>query len=181
MQMDTGLDTGPVLAKTLTRIDPHETGLKLTERLSLLGATLLCESLPRLASLQAEPQDDSIATYAPKLTPEVAAIDWSRQALDIHNQVRALAGRETAWTRLHHQRMELRIRVHAGVHLPGEAAAAPGQIVPHSRADLIVVQTGRGHFGISHLQIPLGKGTVQPASAARNGFPFLKSADTRFH
>lgn len=180
MQMDTGLDTGAVLASATTPIGCDETGMALADRLSTLGANLLCASLPRLGCLQPHPQDDRFATYAPKLTPEIAAIDWRRPAEGIHNQVRALAGRETAWTRLPHGSGELRIRIHAGVHLPGGSVAAPGQIVPHPRSDLIVVQTGQDLFGVSHLQIPMGKGTIQPASAARNGFPFLRSADTRF-
>lgn len=180
MQMDIGLDTGAVLASEKTPIGPDETGIALTERLSEIGANLLCASLPRLESLQPQPQDDSLATYAPKLTSEFAAINWGRPAPDIHNQVRALAGRETAWTRLPHENGELRIRIHAGVSLADNATATPGQVVRHPRADLIVVQTGEGQYGISQLQIPLGKGTIQAASAAKNGFPFLRSTDTRF-
>ncbi len=175
MRMDAGLDTGSVLARSTLQIDPEDTGVSITSRLADLGASQLCKHLPLLASLAAELQDDKHATYAPKLTPDAAAIRWSGSAVEIHNQVRALTGRETAWTGICHEDEEIRVRVYSGVVLDTTSTGNVGQIVQHPRADLIAVQTGSGLFGISQIQLSIGKGTVQPASAARNGFGFLKS------
>ncbi|MBM4204346.1 MAG: methionyl-tRNA formyltransferase [Gammaproteobacteria bacterium] len=195
MQMDKGLDTGPVLATASTPIDPQETGATLTDRLAHIGSALLCNCLSRLHQLSARPQDESQATAAPKLNPSTAVIDWKKPAAEIHNQVRALAGRSTAWSTLLGGDQKVLIKIHAGEVLPEEpqreelqreepqsmelkevrsvSEARPGAIVRHDRQDLIVVQTSRGLYGIRLLQLALGKGTIQPASAARNGFAFL--------
>jgi len=177
MQMDKGLDTGPVLATASTAIDPHETGAMLTDRLACIGSELLCDCLSRLDHLSATTQEESKATAAPKLNSSSAAINWNKPASEIHNQVRALAGRTTAWSTLHSGDQRVLIKIHAGEALPETSEATmnahPGAIVRHQRQDLIVVQTGSGLFGIKLLQLALGKGTIQPAASARNGFGFL--------
>ena len=88
MRIDTGLDTGPVLARRATPIRaPTETGAALTERLADLGAREMLDCLARLDELEPIPQDPAGATQAPKLTARDAVIDWTRPAADI-----ALAG-----------------------------------------------------------------------------------------
>ncbi len=91
MQMDAGMDTGPVLAKRATRIGEQETAPELTARLAQLGAELLSETLPRIerAEIKPVPQDDSEATYAPLLKREDGLIDWRMSAREIANRVRA--------------------------------------------------------------------------------------------
>jgi methionyl-tRNA formyltransferase len=173
MRMDRGLDTGPVLATESTHIDPDETGATLTARLATMGSELLCRCLPQLDQLMSTPQDDSTATIAPKLRPSIAAINWNNPATVIHNQVRALAGRQTAWSTLRHRNQSVLVKVHAGESLSGKSANQPGSIVQHNRQDIIVVQTGEGLYGIRLLQLAAGKGTIQAAAAARNGFVFL--------
>ncbi len=90
MQMDEGMDTGPVLMQRTTHIDPEETALELGSRLAQIGADLLREGLPLLdrGELPAVRQDDSRATYAPLLTKADGLIDWTMPADEIANRVR---------------------------------------------------------------------------------------------
>jgi methionyl-tRNA formyltransferase len=91
MQMDAGLDTGPVLASAACLIEPDDTGGALHDRLSVLGAQLLKENLDRIFRGELEPhaQDHSQASYADKLEKAEAMIDWSMSAEQIACQVRA--------------------------------------------------------------------------------------------
>jgi methionyl-tRNA formyltransferase len=100
MQMEVGLDTGPVLACRATPIDPTDDTPTLTERLALVGRDLLVETLPKLAAGQItpEPQDDRLATYAPKIQREDARLDWSKSAVELERQVRAYRGWPDAFT-----------------------------------------------------------------------------------
>ena len=82
MLLDAGLDTGPLLAKRALPLAPDETGQSLHDKLSQLGAELLVETLPRYLNGEIEPQeqDDSLATYAPRIKKEEGRIDWTRSA-----------------------------------------------------------------------------------------------------
>ncbi len=92
MRIDAGLDTGPMLIKAETAIGGDENALDLGRRLSVMGAGLLVEALDGLAAgrIVAQPQDNAQATYAPMLKKEDGRIDWSRSAVQIHNQVRGM-------------------------------------------------------------------------------------------
>ncbi len=92
MRIDAGLDTGPMLLKAETAIGADETAIDLGRRLSIIGADLLVEALHGLADARIvlQPQDNSQATYAPMLKKEDGRIDWSRSAVQIHNQVRGM-------------------------------------------------------------------------------------------
>ncbi|MGE3268684.1 MAG: methionyl-tRNA formyltransferase [Chloroflexota bacterium] len=100
MQMEVGLDTGPVYARRSTPISPEDDTPILTERLAQIGRDLLVETLPRLAAgeITPEPQDDALATYAPKIQREDARLDWSLPALDLWRRVRAYRGWPDAFT-----------------------------------------------------------------------------------
>ncbi len=91
MKMDPGLDTGDILAQRSTPIQPLETGGELSDRLSVLGAQLLGETIPSYASggLQPVPQDDSLATHAPMLKKADGWLDYRRPAEELARQVRA--------------------------------------------------------------------------------------------
>jgi methionyl-tRNA formyltransferase len=91
MRMDAGMDTGPMLAKRAIPIGAEETAPELSARLARLGADLLSDTLLRIQRGEVEPvaQDDAEATYAPMLKREDGLIDWSRNAREIANRVRA--------------------------------------------------------------------------------------------
>jgi methionyl-tRNA formyltransferase len=92
MRIDAGLDTGDMLLKAETGIGPDENAVELGQRLSVIGADLLVETLAGLAEgrIVPEKQDNTRATYAPLLKKEDGRVDWSRDAGAIHNQVRGL-------------------------------------------------------------------------------------------
>jgi methionyl-tRNA formyltransferase len=103
IQMTPGLDAGPCLGQQRTRIDPDEDAGQLESRLAKLGAELVCDVVAQLDSDAARPiaQDASAASKAPRLKKEDGAIDWSRLALEVKNQVRALRPWPRAFTFWH--------------------------------------------------------------------------------
>jgi methionyl-tRNA formyltransferase len=88
MRIDAGLDTGAMLLRTSTPIDPNETAIELGERLSLMGAQLLIDTLAQ--NPVPVPQNDAEATLAPILKKEDGLIDWTRPAQQIHDRIRGL-------------------------------------------------------------------------------------------
>ncbi len=90
MHMDEGMDTGDMIAKRVVPIAPSETAGELHDRLGVIGAELLCEVVRDLQTGRATrtPQDESEATYAPKLTKQDGRIDWTRSADAIYNRIR---------------------------------------------------------------------------------------------
>ncbi len=139
MQMDEGLDTGPVLARRALPIGPDETTPELARRLSELGARLLTDELPRLlgGELSPSPQDDAQATFAPILTRAHGLIDWSRPAREVHDLVRAMV----PWPGAHTALRGKALKVHATRVVEG--AGSPGLVL---RADKggVVVACGAG-------------------------------------
>src|SRR5690606_33686734 len=91
MKMDAGLDTGPILRQQAIPIAPDETGQSLHDKLAALGGNLLIETLPGYLSgeIQPQPQDDSLATLAPRIQKEEGHIDWTQPAVHIERTVRA--------------------------------------------------------------------------------------------
>src|SRR5579871_2436136 len=92
MRIDAGLDTGDMLLKAETEIGPEETAVELGQRLAILGADLLVQTLDGLArgTITPQPQNPADATLAPLLKKEDGVIDWARPATVIHNRVRGL-------------------------------------------------------------------------------------------
>lgn len=91
MQMDAGLDTGPVFVSAALAIDRHMTAGQLHDALAALGGRMLVDSLPAImnGSLRAEPQDEAAATYAGKVETADAVLDWTLPATDLERRVRA--------------------------------------------------------------------------------------------
>jgi methionyl-tRNA formyltransferase len=101
MQMEEGLDTGPVITARAVTIRPTTTAQSLHDELAALGAVLAVEVLERLGShkkVAAQKQDDDAATYAPLLTKDDGRIDWRRNATEIDRQIRALNPWPGVWT-----------------------------------------------------------------------------------
>lgn len=120
MQMEAGLDTGPVLAETRTPITAEDTTATLHDRLSAMGAELIVATLARLP-LPATPQAEGGVTYAQKIDKAEARIDWDQPASQIDRQIRALSPFPGAWIMLGSERIKLlQSRVVQGSGQPGE-------------------------------------------------------------
>jgi methionyl-tRNA formyltransferase len=153
MRVVARLDAGPMLASVTRAIGPDETSDIVEQDLAETGAALLVTVADQLASGAAheEPQDDTAATYASRLTKDEGLIDWSQPARAIHNRVRGLSPWPHAYTYLDGARLIL-LRTHVGA---STAGAAPGTIVEAGR-DGLRVATGDGVIEIEGLQ-PEGK------------------------
>jgi len=143
--IDEGLDTGPILRQREVPIAPEDTAGTLERKLAEVGASLMVETLEGLreGTLQPKPQDDSRATYAPKITPEMARIDWTRSAPEIHNLVRAMEPRPGAFTFFRDRRLKVhRTRVVTAPSRAGDGGK-PGEVVGVGEEGLWVA-TGDG-------------------------------------
>jgi methionyl-tRNA formyltransferase len=151
MQMDAGLDTGPVLLEEATGIETDDTAQTLHDRLAAIGARLIVDALER--DLTPLPQDASRATYAAKLDKREAAIDWSEPADAIARKIRAFNPAPGASTTCGGATLKLwhaRAREHAG-------ASVPGTIISAGRDGVLVACGGDSALEITHLQRAGGK------------------------
>jgi len=126
------MDTGPILHQIRDPLDPDVTGGELSEHLAELGAQALVETLALLeqGTLKPVPQDDTGATYAPKLTRENARIDWTKDAATIGRLIRGLDPRPGAWTELDGAELKLySARAVEGQALAGEVMDTDGRLV----------------------------------------------------
>ena len=152
MQMEAGLDTGPMLAKVMTPINAKTTG-ELTEELAELGANAMVGVLHDLEHLTAIPQDDNAATYAPKIDKAEARIDWNKPAEEIERLARGLAPFPGAWFELDGARVKL-LRAELV-----EGLGKPGEVLDDDFA------------------IACGTGAIRPLRLQRAGKPAMDRAD----
>jgi methionyl-tRNA formyltransferase len=123
MQMEAGLDTGPVLLRQEIEIETEETTAELHDRLSSLGAGLITQTLDELGKLTATPQSEDGVTYAAKIDKAEARIDWAEPAEVIDRQIRGLSPFPGAWCDIDGERVKLlRSRL-------GDGSGAPGQVL----------------------------------------------------
>ena len=109
MQMEAGLDTGPVLTEARTPIGSEDTAATLHDRLAEIGAPLLVETLPALeaGTITPHPQPVEGVTYAAKITKDEARIDWSRPAAQVDAHIRGLSPFPGAWCEIDGQRIKV--------------------------------------------------------------------------
>lgn len=150
MQMDAGLDTGAMLYKADCPITSTDTGGSLHDKMAELGADSLLQVLPQLENklLNAQIQDNTLATYAHKLEKEEAKIDWQQPAAILTNQIRAF----NPWPVAHCQIGEQPLRIWQAQALDQQTEAAPGTIV-HADKNGIDVATGEGILRLLSLQL----------------------------
>jgi methionyl-tRNA formyltransferase len=151
MQMEAGLDTGPVLACKSCAIAADDTGSRLHDKLALQGARLLAANLDALerGHLVPRPQDDAQASYAGKLEKSEARIDWGRPATDLARMVRAFNSWPVAETRYDGRQL----RIWEAIPVQGDVTVPPGTVLSATREG-IDVACGDGHLRILRLQLP---------------------------
>jgi methionyl-tRNA formyltransferase len=150
MQVDEGMDSGPILATVSTPITPEDDAATLSDRLSKMGAELLREQLARYVAgeLTPQPQDEGAATMAPLLKKEHGRIDWNTSAQAVHNQIRGM----NPWPGAHTVLGDRRIKVHRAVASTLDPeGAAPGEVIALDPEAILVACT-EGTLEIQELQ-----------------------------
>lgn len=157
MTMEAGMDTGPVLHRNAVPIGPTETAGALTERLAALGAETLVEALAlmRLGGIDPVPQDQSLATYAPKIDRTVTRVDWSSESERVSRGIRAFDPEPGAWSSLDGHEIKL-----FGAS-PTEGNGLPGEVLVAGTT--LTIAAGRGAVRIEEVK-PSGKARM-PAQA----------------
>jgi methionyl-tRNA formyltransferase len=156
MQMEAGLDTGPVLLREALTIRADDTTEALHDRLSALGAAMIVEALNRLPTLTAEPQPEDGVTYARKIDKAEARIDWARTAAEVDRQIRGLSPFPGAWCEIGGDRVKLLQSA------PVEGEGVPGTVLD----DALSVACGEGAVRLLRLQ-RAGKGAQDAAEFLR--------------
>lgn len=163
-QMNAGIDTGDILSKVRVDISPEDTGDSLFEKLMRAGAGLIVETLPRIEAeeIRPEPQDETQATYAKRLSKELGEIDWSGPAQEIERKIRAFTSWPGAYTVLSGKTLKIwRARVVEGeaespLLAEGAAAALPGACpgsVSAVTREEIIVNCGQGRLALREVQL----------------------------
>jgi methionyl-tRNA formyltransferase len=150
MQMEAGLDSGPVLHRIATPLGEGETAGALATRLSELGATALVDALSLLAAgfAKPEPQESAAMTLAPKIDRDSARLDWHRESDALARQVRAFDPAPGAWATL----ADAPVKLFGAV--ATDQAGEPGRVL--AAGDQLVVGTGRGALEVREVQ-PAGR------------------------
>lgn len=161
------LDAGDILAQQACPILPQDNTGSLRERLSAIGAELLSDTIAKMRAGQISPtpQDETLASYAAKLTAESERLDWQKPAINLHNLVRGLTPDTSAYTFYKEQTTDepLRLKIWQTA-LTNETARslAPGMVLSADKEGLLVT-TGDGVLKIITVQ-PAGKGQMNAAA-----------------
>jgi methionyl-tRNA formyltransferase len=163
MQMDEGLDTGPILLQERVPIASEATTSGLSAELAALGGRLILDALDRAADdwLSPRPQPEHGITYARKISREEGRLDWRLPSTELERRVRAL----DPWPGAFFEAGSERIRVHVAVALPGPAGGIPGTVLD----ERLTVACGEGVLRLLRLQ-RAGR-TALEAPAFLRGFP----------
>ncbi len=162
MQMEAGLDTGPVLLRQATPIGPEETTGELQARLAEIGATAIVAALQGLGGLSPLPQPEEGATYATKIDKSEAHVDWTRPAVEVDRLIRGFAPFPGAWRDVDGVRVKF-----LGSRL-AEGSGEPGEVLD----DALTVACGQGAVQLTRLQ-KAGRG-AQEAADFLHGLPIRK-------
>jgi methionyl-tRNA formyltransferase len=167
MEMEAGMDTGPMIRKIKTPIETRDNAQTLHDRLANLGAKLLVETIPQYVSgkIKPTPQDESQATHAPKITRDMGQIDWSKTATEIWNQARAFTPWPGIFTHISDKLLKI-IDVE-----PVDINDLEPGIIGKSNYEGIIVGCGKKALRIKQLQKEGGKRLAANAFLAGHPLP----------
>ena len=168
MQMEEGLDTGPMLLIERIAIGPQDSTGKLHDQLAALGGKMIVQALRKLeqGKLEAVPQPEAGVTYAAKISKEEATLDFSQSALEIGRKVRAF----NPFPGAHGTVGGVHVKLWGAEVLEGaSSSAAPGTVLAADAQHGIVIACGSGSLRLTELQKPGGKRL--PAAEFIKGFP----------
>jgi methionyl-tRNA formyltransferase len=170
MRIAEGLDAGPVCLQSRMPIGAEETAGELHDRLARLGARLMVEALAGLEAgrLDCRAQHDAAATYAPKLDPHEARIDWRLPARDVHDRIRGLSPHPGAWFELEINGKPERIKALRTT--PASGSGASGTLLD----ERLTIACGEGALRLTELQ-RAGKKPMAAEDFLR-GFPLRSGA-----
>jgi methionyl-tRNA formyltransferase len=171
MLMDSGLDTGPLLAQERVSISPQDTTGSLTAKLSQMAAELLPGVLRRWTrgEITPQPQNEAEATYSAPLAKEDGEINWHLPAVEIWRRVRAFQPWPGAYTRWGGNRFE----IIKAVPVPKEGSFAVGQVIALNRVEVAFgINTGEGILGVARVQLE-GKRAMSAAEFVRGQRQFI--------
>lgn len=166
MKMDAGLDTGPMLAKRAIPLTHDETGQSLHDRLAVLGAELLVETLPDYleGKISPQPQPEQGVTIAPQIKKEEGNLDWTQEAVTLERLIRAFTPWPGTYSRWNGQLLKI---MKATV---VEGQAQPGEVVNLRHG--LAIGTGNGLLGLEYLQLA-GRKVMSAEEFARGHADFM--------
>lgn len=172
MLMDSGVDTGPILAQEEEEVFPEDTTGSLNSRLAGVGAGLLLKTLPEWLAgrVRPQPQDGSRATCSGLITVEDAELDWRLPALELWRRVRAY----NPWPGSYSRWRTKRLKVHEAVPLDDAATGEPGTVMTLPEPPGVGVMTGRGILGLEQVQLE-GKQKMSADEFVRGKRDFIGS------
>jgi methionyl-tRNA formyltransferase len=155
IRLDEGMDTGPILQQATEAIDEQDDAGALGARLAGVGGRLLVDTLDRLeaGAIQERPQDEVAATYAPKITANEEALEWSKPGMEVVRRVRALAPEPGAKTTFRYRPLKvLRARSVELDEPPAAPTGEPGSVALATK-DGLAVWAGEGSVALEEVQV----------------------------
>ncbi len=170
MQMDPGLDTGPMYVAEAIPIHADETAATLHDRLSILGGEMLARYLDAIlaGTISATPQDDSLSTYAPMLEKELGRLDWERSSTELERHIRAMTPWPGAFTTWNGNVLKILTADVVDVSADGQ----PGEVILQD--DQLIVLCGSGGLALDTIQLA-GKRAMQATDFVRGRQDFIGS------
>lgn len=174
--IDEKIDTGAIIANKEIPIDPAEDAGTLHDKLMDIGSELVLETLELIEKDSASPKtqnEDSSLKEAPKLTPENTKINWEKPGRHIESMIRGLSPYPVAWSTLHNNGEELKMKIYSGTFQREEQDLSAGSIVSTKKELKVACQDG--YILLNEVQLP-GKRKMEVVSLL-NGFSFSEDAN----
>ena len=170
MQMDEGLDTGDVLRIKEIDIEANDTSASLHDKLAMLGATLIVETLAALEqdALKPQSQDESMATYAAKLDRQESYIDWQQPAASIVNQIHAF----NPWPGARTRYLDTELKLLRAAVVDNDSELSAGTVIASEKT----IQVKCGEQAVQILQLQKPGSRAMPSEEFLNGFEFQEKA-----